>query len=388
MTVTMAPADELAVVEASWVAALGGLHARIAPRFRRSEARARARRYVVGLLGPVARKNGWQLAEHLGEAGPQGVQRLLNGADWDADAVRDDLREYVAAHLGDPAGVLIVDETGFLKKGDKSAGVQRQYSGTAGRRENCQVGVFLAYAAPRGCAFVDRALYLPESWADDAARRTEAGIPEEVAFATKGELARQMLERAFAAGPPAAWVVGDTVYGHEALRGWLAEQGRAYALAVASDHGIWTAGEQVAASTLVDALPAEAWARLSAGGGSQGPRVYDWACLALPYEAVGGMAHWLLVRRSLGDPRERAYYRIHAPAGTAVGAMVAAAGARWAIEVALEEAKGACGLDEYEVRRWDAWHRHITLALLAHAALVVARAGATEGVEKGAAWSA
>ena len=336
MTVTLAPADELAAVEARWTTALDGLHARIAPRFRRSEARARARRYVVGLLGPVARKNGWQLAEHLGEAGPQGVQRLLNGADWDADTVRDDLRGYVTEHLGDPAGVLIVDETGFLKKGVKSAGVQRQYSGTAGRRENCQVGVFLAYAAPRGCAFVDRALYLPECWADDAERSAEAGIPTETSFATKGELARQMLERAFAAGPPAAWVVGDTVYGPEALRGWLAEQGRAYALAVPSDHGIWTAGEQVAASVLVDGLPADAWAPLSAGAGSQGPRLYDWACLALPYEAADGWAHWLLVRRSLGDPRERAYYRVHAPAGTTVGAMVAAAGARWAIEVALE----------------------------------------------------
>jgi len=388
MTLAAAPADELTTVEASWAAALDGLHARIAPRFRRSEARARARRYVVGLLGPVARKNGWQLAEHLGEAGPQGVQRLLNGADWDADAVRDDLSAYVAAHLGDPAGVLIVDETGFLKKGVKSAGVQRQYSGTAGRRENCQIGVFLAYAAPRGCAFVDRALYLPEIWADDGDRCAGAGIPEGSAFATKGELARAMLERAFAAGLPAAWVVGDTVYGHEALRGWLEEQGRPYALAVASDHGIWTAGEQVAVRALADALPADAWARLSAGDGSQGPRVYDWACLALPYEASGGMAHWLLVRRRPGDPAARAYYRIFAPAQTAVGAMVAVAGARWAIEVALEEAKGACGLDEYEVRRWGAWHRHITLALLAHAALVVARAGAAGCDQKGARWSA
>ncbi len=387
MTATVTRADELTAVGASWAAALDGLHARIAPRFRRSEARARARRYLVGLLGPVARKNGWQLAEHLGEAGPQGVQRLLNGADWDADAVRDDLQAYVAAHLGDPAGVLIVDETGFLKKGVKSAGVQRQYSGTAGRRENCQVGVFLAYAAPNGCAFIDRALYLPEVWAEDPDRRAEAGIPAAVAFATKGELARQLLARAFAAGLPAAWVVGDTVYGHEALRGWLEEQGRAYALAVASDHGIWTAGEQVTASALADALPAEAWARLSAGAGSQGPRLYDWACLALPYEASAGMAHWLLVRRSIAEPTERAYYRVYAPAGTSVGAMVRAAGGRWAIEVALEEAKGVCGLDEYEVRRWDAWHRHVTLALLAHAALVVARAGAHAGDQKGAAWS-
>jgi SRSO17 transposase len=172
---------------------LDALHARIAPRFRRAEARARARRYLDGLLGPIERKNGWQVAEYLDETGPQGVQRLLNAADWDAAAVRDDLRAYVIEHLGDDGGVLIVDETGFLKKGTKSAGVARQYSGTAGRRENQQIGVFLAYASPRGCAFLDRALYLPEVWTSDAQRRAEAGIPNDVGFATKGQLAQTML---------------------------------------------------------------------------------------------------------------------------------------------------------------------------------------------------
>ena len=304
------------------------------------------------------------------------MQRLLVGTGWDADLVRDDTCAYVAAQLGDPGGVLLVDETGFLKQGTKSAGVARQYSGTAGRRANQQVGVFLAYATPRGCAFLDRALYLPEEWATDPARRATAGIPDDVAFATKGELARAMLARAFAAGVPTAWVVGDVVYGREQLRRWLEAARRAYVLAVASDHGVWTAGAQVEAHTLADTLPHDAWHRRSAGAGSQGPRWYDWACLALPYEAAPGWAHWLLVRRSLSDPRERAYYRVHAPADTDPAAMVAAAGARWRIETAFAEAKGLVGLDEYEVRRWEGWHRHVTLSLLAHAALVVARARA------------
>ena len=354
---------------------LGDVHARIAGRFARAEARARAGRYLEGLLGAVGRKNGWQLAEHLGEAGPQGVQRLLNAADWDAGLVRDDLRAYVVEALGAPDALLVLDETGFLKKGTKSAGVARQYSGTAGRRENCQIGVFLAYASAKGCAFLDRALYLPEAWAEDAARRAEAGIPEAVAFATKGELARAMLARAFASGVPAAWVVGDTVYGGDELRRWLEKQGKAYVLAVPSTHLVWTEGRQVEARALAAGLPAEAWSCLSAGDGSQGPRWYDWACLALPYEADGGMAHRLLIRRSRSDPAELAYYRVHAPAGTPAAAMVRAAGGRWAIEVAFEQAKGEVGLDEYEVRRYAAWHRHVTLALLAHAYLVAARCG-------------
>jgi SRSO17 transposase len=373
---------QLGDVAASWATATDALFGRLAPRFRRAEVRARARRFLVGLLGAVERKNGWQLAEHLGEAGPQGVQRLLNSAGWDADAARDDLCAYVVEHLGDQRGVLVVDETGFLKKGSKSAGVARQYSGTAGRLENQQVGVFLAYAAPRGCAFLDRALYLPEEWRPDDARRREAGVPAETEFATKGELARVMLERAFAAGVPAAWVVGDTVYGGDELRRWLEGQGRCYALAVPSTHGIWTAGEQLEARALADRLPAAHWGRLSSGEGAQGPRWYDWACFSLPYEAADGWAHWLLVRRDLTEPAERAYYRVYAPAGTTVADMVGAAGRRWCIEAGFEEAKGLVGLDQYEVRRWGGWHRHVTLCLLAHAALVVTRAlvaGAARG---------
>jgi SRSO17 transposase len=353
---------------------LAGVHARIAPRFRRREARERARRYLQGLLGRSERKNGWQLAEALGEGGPQGMQRLLNAADWDAEAVRDDLRTYVVEHLADePSGVLVIDETGFLKKGSKSAGVARQYSGTAGRRENQQIGVFLLYASARGAAFIDRALYLPDEWLGDATRRKEAHIPEPVGFATKGELARELLARAFAAGVPARWVVGDTVYSGDEVRRWLEGQGRSYVLAVPSTHGIWTRAHQVAVERLVSQLPSNAWGRLSAGEGSQGPRWYDWACLRLPYATAAGMGQWLLTRRSVSDPTELAYYRVFGPADTPVDEMVRVAGRRWAIEEGFEQAKGEVGLDQYEVRRYDAWHRHVTLALLAHASLDVTR---------------
>ncbi len=371
--------------QADWLAGLDTLHARIAPRFRRAEVRTRARHYLMGLLSPVERKNGWQLAEQLHERGPHGVQRLLNAADWDADAVRDDLRAYVVDHLGDPHAVLIVDETGFLKKGTKSAGVARQYSGTAGRRENCQVGVFLAYASRQGCAFLDRALYLPEEWAADPARRAEAAIPRTVSFATKGRLARDMLQRAFAAQVPAAWVVGDTVYGHDDLRRWLDAQERNYVLAVPCTHGVWTQGQQVEAQALVDQVPAASWSRLSAGDGSQGPRWYDWVCFALPDDQPTGRAQWLLVRRSVSDPTDRAYYRVAGPAHTSVQEMVEVVGRRWAIEIGFEQAKAEVGLDQYEVRTWTAWHRHITLVLLAHAYLEVTRATASAGDGKKAA---
>jgi SRSO17 transposase len=367
-----------------WRAGLDALHARIAARFRRPEVRARARRYLAGLVERVERKNGWQLAEQLGERHPRGVQRLLDAARWDADGVRDDLRAYVVEHLGDGQAVLVVDETGFLKKGTKSAGVQRQYSGTAGRTENCQVGVFLAYASPKGRAFLDRALYLPKGWAGDPARRAEAGVPETVRFATKGALARTMLRRAFAAGVPAAWVVGDTIYGTDpGLRPWLEAERRAYVLAVPKTHRVWLGEHQEAARAAMARLPAEAWTRRSAGEGSQGPRWYDWARVPLAGPCPTGWGRWLLARRSLSDPAEVAYYRVFAPSETPLEEMVRAAGSRWAVEEGFERAKGEVGLDQYEVRRWDAWHRHITLALLAHAYLEVTRLAANRA-EKGA----
>ena len=375
--------EERAII-AGWRAGLDGLHARIAGRFKRAEVRERARRYLVGLLDRVDRKNGWQLAEQAGEGGPRGVQRLLNSARWDADAVRDELRAYVVEHLGAADGVLVVDETGFLKKGTKSVGVQRQYSGTAGRVENCQVGVFLAYAGGGGRAFLDRELYLPEGWAADPARRAEAGVPAAVGFATKGELAQAMLARAFASGVPAVWVTGDEVYGNAGhLRGWLEGQGRAYVLAVSCDHPVWAEGRQRRADACFAALPAGAWARLSAGEGSQGPRLYDWAWIPLPGEDGAGAARWALARRSTSDPTDVAYYRAYGPAGTPLAALVRVAGARWAVEEGFERAKDLVGLDQYEVRRWQPWYRHVTLALLAHAYLEVTRAHAAAPLRDG-----
>lgn len=367
-----------------WREGLDVLHGRIARHFRRAEARERAKRYLAGLLDRVERKNGWQLAEALGEPGPQGVQRLLNAADWDVDAVRDDLRAYVTEHLGDAAGVLIVDETGFLKKGPKSVGVQRQYSGTAGRIENCQIGVFLAYASATGRAFLDRELYLPKAWVRDPERRREAGVPPAVAFATKPELAKRMLARAFAAAGPTTWVTGDEIYGDDGpFRRWLAEGEHPSVLAVACSHPVWRSGTPERADRRIAALPPEAWAPLSAGEGSQGERRYDWACLQLPDESAPGAAHWLLARRSLSDPTEFAYYRVFGPVDTPVAYMVRVAGMRWAIEASFENAKGAVGLDHYEVRTWTAWYRHVTLALLAHAYLEVTRLHATKGKKGG-----
>src|SRR6266852_1506462 len=229
---------ELSVISQS-AQALAELLVRIGSHFRRAEVRTRVGHYLQGLLAEVSRKNGWQMAEELGEANAHGVQRLLEEADWDEEAVRDELRTYVIEQLGESGGILVVDETGFVKKGKKSAGVARQYSGTAGRRENSQIGVFLLYASSKGAAFIDRALYLPEEWTADRVRCREAGIPDEVGFATKGELARQMLARAFAAGVPAEWVVGDTVYGYDELRLWLEEQQKHYVLAVPETHQAW-----------------------------------------------------------------------------------------------------------------------------------------------------
>jgi SRSO17 transposase len=358
---------------------LAQVHARIGPRFRRAEARQRAHRFLQGLLAEVPRKNGWQLAEELGERGPRGVQRLLGEADWDEEAVRDDLRGYVIEHLSGADGVLVVDETGFVKKGKKSAGVARQYSGTAGRRENSQVGVFLAYASGKGAAFIDRALYVPQEWTSDRVRCREAGIGDEVQFASKGELAKQMLARAFAAGVSAGWVVGDTVYGYDELRLWLDEQKKNYVLAVPETHAVWVNGRQQPVGLLAALLPPDAWVVLSAGEGSKGPRLYEWAWLQLPeQEEQSGRARWILIRRSLSDASKRAYYRAAGPAQTRLPELVRVAGSRWKIEEGLEEAKGEVGLDQYEVRGFRAWYRHVTLALLAHAILVVLRAEARE----------
>jgi SRSO17 transposase len=358
-----------------WSEALEELHRPIAGRFARSEARERVKRYLVGLLGRVERKNGWQLAEAIGETDPQGVQRLLNSAKWDADAVRDDLREYVVEHLGDEeSGVLVADETGFLKKGKKSVGVARQYTGTAGDTVDCQVGVFVAYASNKGAAFIDRALYLPEEWANDPKRRAEAGVPQEVAFANKIELAKRMLERAFEAGVPARWVAADAFYGrsHE-FRAWLEERGRAYAVMVPKTNMVPLGARKKKIERLAEGLPEDAWSEVLPAEDSDERRPWEWACLGLAADPKKGMSRWLLVRRGSDDSEDLAFYQAYGPEDTSVEELVRICRERWAIEVAFEEAKGEIGMDHYEVRKWGAWHRYVTLCLLAHAFLVVTR---------------
>lgn len=357
--------------------------ARVAGRsFRRVEPRRRALAYVLGLLSPLAGKNGWTLAEAAGENTPDGMQRLLNRSAWDADAVRDDLRDYVAEHLGDTDGVLIIDETGFLKKGTKSAGVQRQYSGTAGRTENCQLGVFLAYASAHGRTLIDRELYLPQSWCADDRRRTEAAVPAKVRFATKPALGLQMLRRALDAGLLARWVTADEAYGKDSkFRLWLQTRRMGYVLAVACNQKIPTDGGSARADELAAAAPAPAWKRRSCGAGAKGPRLFDWAVATLPDTGTAehGFTRWLLIRRSITDPTELAYYLCYGPADTDDEELIRVAGTRWAVEECFQTAKGQVGLDDYQVRRYDAWYRHITLAMCAHAFLTVTAAKAEKG---------
>jgi SRSO17 transposase len=376
--------EDLAV----WVAGLDELFARVAGRFHRVEPRRRARGYVRGLLAPLAGKNGWTLAEAAGDATPDGMQRLLNAATWDANGVRDDVRAYVVEHLGERDGVLIVDETGFLKKGTKSAGVQRQYSGTAGRIENCQLGVFVAYTAGAGRALIDRELYVPKSWIADRTRCDEAAIPEDVEFATKTALARQMLARALDAGVPADWVTADEAYGGDyKFRTWLEQRRIGYVVAVACNQTIPAVAGTSRADVLVAQAPDEAWKRRSCGDGAKGPRLFDWAVASLPVYAdttPPGWSRWLLARRSLNrnskGEHELAYYLCCAPTATTDDELIRVAGARWAIEECFQTAKTEVGLDHYQVRRYDAWYRHITLAMLAHAYLAVTAATAPKAL--------
>ena len=370
------PADLSVDTVREWILALTEVERRIGPRFARWEARRRAGAYLRGLLSPVERKNGWQVAEVNGDDTPYGVQHLLGRAKWDAEAVRDDVRGYVTEHLGAPHGVVVIDETGFLKKGRHSAGVARQYSGTAGRIENCQIGVFLAYASARGHALLDRALYLPKEWTTDRVRCVAAGIPAAQPFATKPELARGMLEQAFKAGVPVAWVTGDSVYGDDRrLRMWLEEHDHAYVLAVSGKEYVWLGWRQRQVKTVLAALPADGWTRLSAGAGVKGPRWYDWYWLPLAAPMQPAWRRWLLVRRSVSDPTDLTAFVVFAPQATTLAEAVQVAGTRWTIESSFEAAKGEVGLDHYEVRSWTGWYRHITLAMWAYALLAVLRAG-------------
>jgi SRSO17 transposase len=358
---------------AGWLDRLDDLFGRVlAPAFVRREPRLRAWSYVLGLLSGLERKNGWTLAEFAGDATPDGMQRLLNAAVWDADGVRDRLMGYVAAELGDPGGVLIADETGFLKSGRHSAGVQRQYTGTAGKITNCQVGVFLSYAVPAAGTrvLVDRELYVPKSWTEDPGRRALAGIGEDTQFATKPQLARTMIERAVKAGLPFSWFTADEAYGDNSkLRDWLRQTSIAYVVAVACDTQVPAgAGRAIRADQLAARVPARGWQRLSCGPGSKGERLYDWAL------ADAGDGQRLLIRRSLTSG-ELAYYLCWSPRTATLSELVAVAGARWAVEESFQAAKNEAALDHYQARKLTAWYRHITLAMCAHAWLAVCAAG-------------
>ncbi len=362
----------------AWREELAALEAKLGELSVRAEPRRQAGLYLEGLLSAVKRKNGWQLAEQIGDARPWRTQRVLSHVLWDQDAARDLCRGYAVEHLGAADGVLIVDETGFLKKGEHSAGVARQYSGTAGRIENAQIGVFLAYASDKGHALIDRELYLPEEWCDDAARRDAAAIPGQVAFATKPALAARMIGRALDAGLPCAWVVGDEIYGSDRrLRLELERRGQPFVLAIRSNEKLWAVLDehlgQRTAARLAAALPAQAWRRLSAGAGSKGERLYDWARLRLARLQQPPWDHWLLVRRSRKDPKDLAYYVVFGPAATTLATLARVAGRRWAIEECFEIAKQEVGMADYEIRSWHGWYRHVTLAMLALAFLAAMR---------------
>jgi SRSO17 transposase len=379
--------DGLVAEVQNWAGGLEEVHRRIAGAFARAEPRVRVLAYLRGLLGQLERKNGWTLAEAAGEVSPDGMQRLLRTADWNADAVRDELRAYVLERLG-PGGVLIVDETGFIKKGMRSAGVGRQYTGTTGKIDNCQIGVFLAYATPAGRALIDRELYLPKAWTDDRERARAAGIGDDVGFATKPELARSMLTRALEAGVPAGWLTADEIYGQDKrLRVWCEQHGLPYVLATRSNDTVaivdW---RQRRVRALVAELPESAWARCSAGAGAHGPRLYDWARIELLTGFDPSWARWVLARRSIptdpGEDPELAYYVCAGPAQTTLAQLVTVAGSRWRIEECFQAAKNEAGLASYQVRDYTAWYRHITLAMLAHAYLSATRATAEKGAPR------
>ncbi len=373
--ITLVEANTTPTQVVQWAQALTHLHARIAARFARPEPRHRALKYLQGILSSIERKNGWQLAEHAGEARPDGMQRLLSSAIWDVDGVRDDLRSYALEQLGCESAILVIDESGFPKRGDQSAGVGWQYCGTTGQVQNCQMGVFLSYVTAKGHTLIDRELYLPLDWCEDRDRCRAAAIPDSVRFQTKPELAIQMLERMWQAQLPIGWVVADTVYGGNLdLRNWLEAHQYPYVLAVPCNEpvGIMTLDGQRRRLEVSEVealrLGAHDWQRLSMSEGTKGPRLFDWACVPMLHRWENDGCHWVLIRRSLTDPNEKAYYFVFAPKGPTLPEMVSAIGARWHIEEDFENAKDL-GLDHYEVRCFIGWYRHITLVLVALAFL-------------------
>jgi SRSO17 transposase len=357
-----------------WEAELQRLKERLGSALPRRELRDTAGGFVDGLLSGVERKTGWLMSEQAGLDRPYRMQSLLGRSSWSADDLRDVVRAYALEALGDPDGVLVVDETGFLKKGEHSVGVARQYSGAAGRIENSQVGVFVAYASRFGQTLIDRKLYLTESWANDAKRREKAHVPKDVAFATKIAMARELIAAALDAGAACRWVLADALYGGDyRLRHMLEERGQPYVLAVRSNQMLRLVEPdgivETDPATVADEWPAKNWTTLAAGEGSKGLRLYEWARLALPRQGDRDHERWLLIRRNRKGPNTRAYYLVFAPKGAALAELAGAAGLRWTIEECFERAKGDLGLDHCEARSWHGWHRHMTLVMAAAAFL-------------------
>jgi SRSO17 transposase len=353
----------------AWESGLEGVLARIRPLFYRTESKKHAEQYFRGLLAPLERKNGWTIAEHVGELEPKALQRFLNLSPWDADALLDLNREYAMEHLADPGGILVADPTGFAKKGTKSVGVQRQYSGTLGRIDNCQIATFLAYVTPkRDRVLLDRRLYLPrKSWMSDPSRCADAGVPSDQVFKTRPQQVREMIESARAAGVPFAWFTADEEFGQNpGLCGYLETSRIPYVMSVPKNTQFADAAENtVQFDKLAGQLRRNAWQRRSCGIGSKGFRVYDWALID-----SADPDHQYMIRRSIDDG-ELAFYHCYNPHHAGFGELVQVAGARWPIEECFGSAKNEVGLDHYQVRTWDAWHRHITLAMLAHTFLAV-----------------
>jgi SRSO17 transposase len=355
-----------------WGPGFDAFMAAFAGRFPRIEPRRRASSYVRGLLSELERKNGWTLAEGAGEKTPDGMQRLLNASRWDEGGARDDLRAVIVDAIGDKENaILVVDETGFLKKGKKSAGVARMYTGTAGKTENCQIGVFLAYTSPAGHALIDRELYLPAAWTSDPDRCAAAGIPGHVEFSTKYQLAQQMIERARAAGTPFAWVTADEVYGQaEPLRDYLERERISYVMAVRRTEKVAMTTGASTAETVIGG-PNTQWHRISAGDGTKGPRLSDWAVIRLPDNANEQGHRYILARRGIDDPTDLAYYFCYSNKPTNLDELVHVAASRWTVEECFQTGKNEAGLDHYQVRDYTAWYKHMTLAMIALAFLTI-----------------
>jgi len=376
-----------------WASSLRDVKRRMRPLFAQARTAASACAFVDGLLSEERRKTGWMRAEAAGDPGPWRQQELLGRDRWDADALRDLVRDYVVEHLGDEDAVLVVDETGFLKQGKASCGVARQYTGSAGKITNCQIGVFAAYVSRHGHAFMDRALYLPKSWTDDPRRLKAAHAPGDIGFSTKPQLAARMIAHAIAARVPFAWVAGDTVYGVGDIERDLRQAGKGYVLGVAANHwfGSWSRKRLIGGSAeeIAKALKPTDWRRLSAGDGSKGPRLHDWAYLELAdldagefnEERSGLWTRGLLIRRHIVDG-ELAYFTTWCPAGTSIKQLVAVEGHRWAIEDSFETAKNEFGLDHNETRSWHGWHRHVSLVMLTFAMMAAIRRKANAPPQK------